>query len=73
MDIALQKVIIMGIHKSVLISTKERLNISNEPANPILGISPKEEYIHLLQHVQKCSQQLSHINQIMETTQEPVQ
>lgn len=72
-NIALQKVITMGIHKSVLISTKERCNIPYEPAIPILGISPKEECIHLLQHVQECSQQLSHINQIMETTQELVQ
>lgn len=73
MDIALQKVITMGIHKSVLISTKVRHHIPNEPAIPILGISPKEECVHPLQHVQECSQQLIHINQMMETTREPEQ
>lgn len=57
-DIALQKVITMGIHKSVLISTKERRNIPYEPAIPILGISPKEECIHLLQHVQNVHNSL---------------
>lgn len=73
MDIALQKVITMGIHKSVLISIKERSNIPYEPAIPSLDISPKEECIHLLHHAQESSQQLSHINQIMEMAQEPVQ
>lgn len=62
MDIALQKVITMGIHKSVLISTKVRVNIPSEPEIPILGISPKEECIQPLQHEQECSQQLIHIN-----------